>query len=76
MKVKIFNYSPLEKAYRTMQGTVSIELPEIGVCLPECTVHSSNGSHHWLHLPSKLKPDNNGSPQWIRMTGSPDPASR
>lgn len=66
MKVKIFNYKPLEKPYRTMRGTVSLELPEIGVCLPGCTVHSSNGSHYWLHLPSKLKADNSGAAQWVR----------
>ena len=68
MKIEITEWRSFQK--NTLQGFVTIHLPDIGLEIRDATLHVKNAKQ-WIGLPSKPYKAKDGSEKWSYIVGFP-----
>lgn len=69
MRVEIVNFRPHLK--NSLLGFVSLFLPEVGLELRGCSLHTDNGKS-WIALPAKPYTKEDGKQSWAYILAFPD----
>ena len=68
MKIEITGWRPFAK--NTLQGFLTMLLPDAGLEIRDATLHEKNGKQ-WIGLPSKPYKAKDGSEKWSYIVGFP-----